>query len=63
MNDELDDYLHSIVQRFIPRKTKHRQNLPPWFSHYTSHLLKRLKTQRLLFQSLQFKSELVFRKR
>ena len=51
MNDECDEYLNSIFQRFIPRKTKHRQSLPPWFSHNTSHLLKRLNTQRLLFQS------------
>ena len=29
MNDELDDYLNSLVQHFTPRKTKHRQSLPP----------------------------------
>ena len=39
-------WLYDIFERNVPRKTKHRRNLPPWASPSSSHLIKCCKTMR-----------------
>ena len=34
------------MPKFIPRRTQHRQNLPPWITPETSNSMKRLSTLR-----------------
>ena len=36
---------------FVPRRTRHHQSLPVWYTSDTSNLLKRVETQRRLYQS------------
>ena len=36
--------IHSFLQKFTPRRTQHRQNLPPWITSETSNSMKRLST-------------------
>ena len=45
---ELHDYFDIFIQKHIPQRTKHRQQLPTWIMPSTSNLMKKLKTQREL---------------
>ena len=47
-NDELLQYLDKAIEINVPRRTRHRQRLPPWISNFTSNLMKKLNTQRIL---------------
>ena len=51
MNKELKIYCSGIIDKFVPRRTIHRQSPPVWCTSDTSHLLKRVETQRRLYQS------------
>ena len=44
--DEWENWISGLVQKFVPRRTKHRANLPPWVTPGTSHLIKKLATKR-----------------
>ena len=46
---ELHDYFDNFIQKHIPQRTKHRQQLPTWIMPSTSNLMKKLKTQRELW--------------
>ena len=48
MVNEFYVYLSDIIEKCVPRRTTHRQTLPIWFTPDTSHLLKKLETQRKL---------------
>ena len=48
MTEELYKYFDSIIERHVPRRTFHRQQLPPWITRSTSHLIKQLGTQKRL---------------
>ena len=48
MYDELHQYLDKGIEIFVPRRTRHRQRLPPWCSNFTSNLMKKLNTPRIL---------------
>ena len=39
-------YINDIIDQFVPRRTFHRQSLPPWISSSTFHLMKILQTKR-----------------
>ena len=39
------------IAKFFPRQTAHRQTLPSWYTRETSHLLKKLDTQRKLLKA------------
>ena len=43
------EYIEVIVEKFVPKRTIHRQTLPPWIKPETSNLIKKLETQRKLF--------------
>ena len=51
MNKEFETYCRGIIDMFVPRRTRHRQNLPVWYTSDTSNLLKRVETQTRLYQS------------
>ena len=38
------EWIRNLIDKNIPRITKHRATLPPWISNATSHLLKQLQT-------------------
>ena len=44
---ELHDYFENFIQKHIPQRTKHRQQLPPCITQSKSNLMKKLKTQRI----------------
>ena len=44
--DEWEKWICGLVQKFVPRRTKHRGNLPPWVTPGKSHLIKKLETKR-----------------
>ena len=44
--DEWENWIRRVVQKFVPRRTKHRANLPPWVTPGTCHLIKKLATKR-----------------
>ena len=44
--DEWEKWIFGLVQKFVPRRTKHHANLPPWVTPGTSHLIKKLATKR-----------------
>ena len=46
MVNEFYVYLNDIPEKCVPRRTTHRQTLPSWFTPETSHLLKKLGTQK-----------------
>ena len=48
MCEEMYDFFDKVVQATIPKKTRHRQSLPPWIAPKTSNLMKNLNTQRKL---------------
>ena len=45
---EMYDFFDKVAQAIIPKRTMHRQPLPPWITPSTSNLMKKLKTQRKL---------------
>ena len=51
MNKEFEIYCNGIIDMFLPRRTRHRQSLPVWYTSDTANLLKRVETQRRLYQS------------
>ena len=51
MNIESEEYRSKIIQKFVPRKTAHRQSVPVWYEPSTSILLKRLKILRMLYST------------
>ena len=36
------EWIHNFLPKFIPRRTQHRQNLPPWITPETLNSIKRL---------------------
>ena len=46
--EEWEKWISGLVQKFVPRRTKHRSSLPPWVTPGTSHLIKKLATKRKL---------------
>ena len=46
MVDHWYEWLFTIFEENIPKKTKHRLSLPPWLSKETSNLIKRRNTQK-----------------
>ena len=46
MVNEFYVYLNDIIEKYVPRRTTHRQTLQSWSTPETSHLLKNLETQR-----------------
>ena len=51
MNKEFEIYCNGIIDMFAPRRTRQRQSLQVWYTSDTSNLLKRVQTQRRLYQS------------
>ena len=37
--------MDQIFEVHVPKRTRHRQNLPPWISSFISYNMKRLQTQ------------------
>ena len=48
MCEEMYDSFDRIVEALIPRRTRHRQLIPPWITSSRSNLLNKLTTQRKL---------------
>ena len=48
MCEEMFDFFDKVAQTTIPKRTRHRQSLPPWITPSTSNLMKKLNTQRKL---------------
>ena len=48
MCKEMYDFFDKVAQATTPKRTKHRQSLPPWITPSTSNLMKTLNTQRKL---------------
>ena len=46
MDEEFCDYIKSLIEKPCPKRTQHRQLVPPWFSRETSHTMKMLSTPR-----------------
>ena len=46
--EEMYDFFDKVAQTTIPKRTRHRQSLPPWITPSTSNLMKKLNTQRKL---------------
>ena len=46
MVEEFYDYIKSLIEKHCPKRTQHRQLVPPWFSRETSHTMKMLSTAR-----------------
>ena len=46
MVEEFYDYIKSLIEKHSPKRTQHRQLVPPWFSKETSHTMKMLSTAR-----------------
>ena len=44
MVEEFFDYIKSLIEKHCPKRTQHRQLVPPWFSRETSHTMKMLST-------------------
>ena len=51
MSDEMYEYINNLISNFVPKRTMHRQKLPPWVSPKTSNLIKILETKRKQFDS------------
>ena len=45
MCEEKYNLFDKVAQATIPKKTRHRQSLPPWITPSTSNLMKKLNTQ------------------
>ena len=50
MCEDFYQYVDKVVETYVPRRTRHRQSLPPWISAFTSNLMKKLKTQKRLLE-------------
>ena len=50
-NNEFEINCNRFIDMFVPRRTIHRHSLPVWYTSNTSNLLKRVETQRRLYQS------------
>ena len=50
MVNEFYNYFNDNIEKCVPRRTTHRQTLPSWFTPESSHLLKKLETQRKLLK-------------
>ena len=48
MCEEFYQYMDQIFEIHVPKRTRHRQKLPPWISSFTSYNMKRLQTQKWL---------------
>ena len=48
MSGETYPYFEELIEFCLPRRTRHRESLPPWVSSNTSNLLKRLETKERL---------------
>ena len=48
MCKEMYDFFDKVAQATIPKRTRHRQSLPPWITPSRSILMKKLNTQRKL---------------
>ena len=46
MVEEFYDYIKSLIEKHCPKRTQHRQIVPPWFSRETFHTMKMLSTAR-----------------
>ena len=46
MVEEFYDYFKSLIKKHCPKRTQHRQLVPPWFSSETSHTMKMLSIAR-----------------
>ncbi|XP_075262534.1 uncharacterized protein LOC142354154 [Convolutriloba macropyga] len=46
--EEFYQYMDQIFEVYVPKRTRHRQSLPPWISSFTSYNMKRLQTQKRL---------------
>ena len=44
MIEEFYHYIKSLIEKHCPKRTQHRQLVPPWFSRETSHTMKMLST-------------------
>ena len=44
MVEEFYDYIKSLIEKHCPKRTQHRELVPPWFSRETSHTIKMLST-------------------
>ena len=51
MNKEFEIYCNWTIDMFVPRRTRNCQSLPVWYTSGRSNLLKRVETQRRLYQS------------
>ena len=51
MSEEFTRYLDGIFDLYVPKRTRHRQSLPPWISCGTSNLINKLKTQKRLLEN------------
>ena len=45
---ELYQHFDRAIDKFVPTRTRHRQNSPPWINFKSSHLLKKMQTQKRL---------------
>ena len=48
MCEEFYQYMDQIIEVHVPKRTRHRQSLPPWISSFSSYNMKRLQTQKRL---------------
>ena len=48
MCEEMYDFFDRVAQATIPKRTRHRQSLPPCITPSTSNLMMKLNTQRIL---------------
>ena len=46
MVEDIYDYIKSLIEKHCPKRTQHRQLVPPWFSRETFHTMKLLSTTR-----------------
>ena len=51
MSEEFTSYLDEIFDLYVPKRTGHKQSLPPWISCGTSNLIDKLKTQKRAFEN------------
>lgn len=51
MLKQLYEYLENLFESYVPRRTAHRQQLPPWITPSTSNLMKKLATQKRLLET------------
>ena len=61
MSEKFTRYLDGIFDLCVPKRTRHRQSLPPWISCGTSYLIIKLKTRKRLLEikSTSYRKQLV----